>query len=139
MDKKTFLCRYHNILEKIERKKEYIAFCDERSHSIPTQDFTQPKVDSTPSGTAPFVRWLYKKMEAEEELAELKKEADTIKSEIEAAIATIGDEFLEMLLVYRYIDWLTWPRIWEKLYISESTQRRWHAKALEKMTVYDGS
>ena len=35
MDKINYLCRYHNLIEKMEKKKEYIAFCNERAGSIP--------------------------------------------------------------------------------------------------------
>lgn len=135
MDKKTYLCRYHNILEKIEKKKQYIDFCNERASSPPGQDFTVPRVDHTPSNDAYFVRWVFKEIEAREELEELEKKLATVKMEIERAINTVEDEELQMLLTYRYIDWLTWDEICAKIYCSLSSVKRKHDKAVELLII----
>lgn len=137
MDKKTYLCRYHNILEKIEKKKEYIAFCQERASSPPGQDFTIPRVDHTPSNEAYFVRWVFKEIEAEEELKKLEEQLLTVKLEVETAIASVKDEELEMILNYRYIDWLSWSEISNKVYYSEKTVRRRHDFAIEMIKMPD--
>lgn len=102
MDKKTYLCRYHNLLEKIQKKKEYIAFCDERASSIPGQDFTTPRVDHTPSYEAPFVKWIIKAADAKRELETLEEQCGRVKAEIETAISKLGDEDLQMVLIFRY-------------------------------------
>ena len=135
MDKKKYLSKYHNIQLQIERKKEYIKFCDERSYSISSPCFDEPLVDHTPSYEAPFVRWLFKKAEAEEELVELEKKAIKVKLEIESVIATVDDECLEMILNYRYIDWLSWEEICNKVYCSLATVKRKHEKALDLIKI----
>ena len=88
MDKKTYLCRYHNLLEKIQKKKEYIAFCHERAGSIPGPQYGERINNPSPSYEAPFVRWIFKGIEAEEELEELEKKLKIVKMEIEKAINT---------------------------------------------------
>lgn len=135
MDKKTYLCRYHNLLEQIEKKKEYIAFCNERSSSIPGQDFTQPRVDHTPSYEAPFVKWILKASDAEAELRKLEEELPKVKAEIENAISKIGDEKLQMILIYRYIDWMTWYEISKKVYWSVASVKRKHEQALRELKI----
>lgn len=135
MEKKEYLCRYHNLIEKIERKKQYIAFCEERAQSIPGQDFSQERVDCTPSYEAPFVKWVLRGLDAERELKELEASAFVVKGEIETAIVKLADDKLQYLLVYRYIDWLTWEEIQERLFISQTTRKRWHDKALELLQV----
>ena len=131
LDKKEYLSRYHNLIEKIERKKQYIAFCEERSHSIPGQDFSVERVDHTPSLEAPFVKWVLRGLDAERELKELEKECEKTRSEIEKIIVEIPDEQLQMVLYYRYIDWLSWTEISNKIFFSEKTVRRRHDFALE--------
>lgn len=131
MDKKTYLCSYHNLLEKIEKKKQYIAFCDERASSIPGPSYGERINNPNPSTEAPFVRWVFKKIEAEEELQELEKKLNEAKIKVEIAINTIQDEELQMILTYRYIDWLTWSEIGAKIYYSDKTIRRKHDRALE--------
>lgn len=135
MDKKTYLCRYHNILEKIEKKKQYIDFCNERASSIPGPVYGERINNPSPSYEAPFVRWIYKSIEAEEELEELEKKASLIRMEIEKAINTVKDEDLQMILTYRYIDWLTWSEIAAKVYYSDKTVRRKHDQAIELIKI----
>lgn len=137
MDKKTYLCRYHNLLEKIQKKKEYIAFCDERASSIPGQDFTTPRVDHTPSYEAPFVKWIIKAADAKRELETLEEQCGRVKAEIETAIFKLGDEDLQMVLIFRYIDWLSWIEISNKIYCSIASVYRKHNEAIEKLIVRD--
>ena len=70
-------------------------------------------------------------LDAQEELKKLKEKAAVAKNQIESAIAEIDDESLQQLLVYRYIDWLSWSEIESRLYISQTTRKRWHDKAIE--------
>jgi len=135
MDKKTYLCRYHNLLEKIQKKKEYIAFCDERASSIPGQDFTTPRVDHTPSYEAPFVKWVLKAADAKRELEALEEQCSKVKAEIETMIAKLDDETLQMILVYRYIDWLPWIEISNKVFWSIATVKRKHEQAIEMLEI----
>jgi len=135
MDKKTYLCRYHNLLEKIQKKKDYIAFCDERASSIPGQDFTTPRVDHTPSYEAPFVKWVIKAADAKRELESLEEQCGRVKAEIETAISKLEDETLQMILIYRYIDWLSWLEISNKVFWSIATVKRKHDKALNLLNV----
>ena len=135
MDKKTYLCRYHNLLEQIEKKKQYIDFCYDRSLSIPGPAYGERINNPSPSYEAPFVRWIFKEYEAEEELEELEKRLPIVKIEIEKAINTVKDEELQMILTYRYIDWLTWDKICGRVYCSLASVKRKHEKAIEMLKI----
>ena len=135
MDKKTYLCRYHNILEKIVKKKEYIAFCEERSNSIPGPCYDKIGTNPSPNLDAPFVKWIYRRIDAEAELKELEEKALKAKMEIEDSIAKLDDPDLERVLIYRYIDWKSWKEISEKMFYSSSTVRRKHEEALDKLVI----
>lgn len=78
---------------------------------------------------------IYKGIEAEEELEELEKKAGLIRIEIEKAINTVKEEDLQMILTYRYIDWLTWSEIAAKVYYSDKTVRRKHDQAIELIKI----
>lgn len=130
MDKINYLCRYHNLIEKIEKKKEYIAFCNERAGSIPGPSYGERMNNPSPSHDAPFVKWVYRAIDAEEELKRLEDKAKNAKQEIETAIAKLEDETLQMILIYRYIDWLTWNEIATRVYYSDKTVRRKHDLAI---------
>lgn len=130
MDKINYLCRYHNLIEKIEKKKEYIAFCNERAGSIPGPSYGERMNNPSPSHDAPFIKWVYRAIDAEEELKRLEDKAKNAKQEIETAIAKLEDETLQMILIYRYIDWLTWNEIATRVYYSDKTVRRKHDLAI---------
>lgn len=136
MDKTEFLSRYHNLEIKIQKKKEYIDFCDERSLSIPGPSYGE-KIGTNPNRNtdAPFVKWIYKKIDAEAELKELEEKASKTKMEIEEMIANLKNDDFERILTYRYIDWLTWDEIGERMYLSRSTVKRWHKEALELIKI----
>lgn len=135
MDKKEYLSRYHNLIERIEKKKQYIAFCEERSKSIPGQDFSQERVDCTPSYEAPFVKWVLRGLDAERELKELESKASIVKDEIESTISKMIDEDEKLLLTLHYIDWLSWSEIENAMYVSKSSLIRLHRKALDNLVL----
>jgi DNA-directed RNA polymerase specialized sigma subunit len=74
-------------------------------------------------------------LDAERELKDLEAKASVAKVEIESAIVKLDDDKLQFLLVYRYINWLTWEEIQDKLFISQTTRKRWHDKALDLLQV----
>lgn len=133
MDKTEFLSRYHNLEIKIQKKKEYIDFCEERSNSIPGPCYDKIGSNPSPNLDAPFVKWIYRKIDAEAELKELEEKAAKAKTDIEEVISNLENEDYKRLLTYRYIDWLTWDEIGERMYLSRSTVKRWHKEALETM------
>ena len=135
LEKKEYLCRYHNLIEKIERKKQYIAFCEERSHSIPGQDFSQERVDCTPSYEAPFVKWVLRGLDAERELKELEASASLVKGEIESSISKMMNEDERLVLTLHYLDWLSWSEIEDAMYASKSTLMRLHRRALDNLVL----
>ena len=135
MDKKEFLCRYHNLIEKIDKKKAYIAFCEERAQSIPGQDFSIERVDHTPSYEAPFVKWVLRGLDAERELKNLEEAASKVKNEIESTISKMINEDERTVLILHYIDWLSWAEIEDAMYASKSTLMRLHRRALENLVL----
>lgn len=136
MDKKTFLCKYHNLIRKIEYLKKDIERCDELASSIsgPVYDSDMPRSPNR-NLEAPFVKWIYRRLDDEQELKRLELEADTLKATIVNAISKIGDTELESVLIYRYIYWNSWNEISAKIYVSPTTARRLHNKALDAFEI----
>lgn len=135
MNKKEFLCQYHNLQYKIEKLKEYIKFCDERASSI-----SSPALDGMPKSPnrnteAPFVKWIYKKIEAEEKLKTLERESEKVKDEIETAIDKLSNTDLQRVLSYHYIDWLSWTVIGNKMFLSKSSLIRLHNTAIDELQI----
>lgn len=137
MDKINYLCRYHNLIGKIEKKKEYIAFCNERAGSIPGPSYGERMNNPSPSLEAPFVKWVYRAIDAEGELKRLEEKAKSARQKIETSIAALEDETLQMILIYRYIDWLSWIEISNKVYCSLASVNKKHRDTIEKLIVPD--
>ena len=131
MDKKEFLCRYHNLQLRIEKLKDYIEFCHERSVSVGSPVYDgMPHSPNRPT-EAPFVKWVYKALDAEQELKDLEAKLEVVRTEIETAISKLENEEYQQLLMYRYIDCLVWSEIEQKMFVSTTTRKRWHEKAIE--------
>ena len=87
-----------------EDEQQYIEFCKECELSIsgPSYDF-MPKIPNRDT-EAPFVKWMIKRKTAEDEL---KAKVSSIKVETEKTIMELNDELYEMILIMRYIEWMT--------------------------------
>ncbi len=88
------------------------------------------RVQTSPSGDAPFVRRLEKLMALEETI---NKEIDLyvdLKEQIRKVISAVEDTDERLVLRYRYIHNYTWEQIGTKLYADARTVRRWHGNAL---------
>lgn len=133
MTAKEYLCGYHNLLEKIAKKKEYIAFCDQRAKSVPSPNYSEPRVDHTPPKEAYFEKWVIRSSDAQRELEDLEAQLPKVKADIESTISKLENVDFQMLLTYRYIDWMLWSEICAKLCCSLQTVYRWHREALEKV------
>ena len=134
-EKIKFLCEYHNLEEKIkahlERATLYRKCADE-----PNSPQYGPKAKpSNPNTEAPFLKWI-KRAEDEDQAAEkLKPLLIEAKQRIISVITTLNDTELSNILMLRYIDWLSWKEIQERLYLSESTRKRKHRAAIQALEI----
>lgn len=135
MEKIEYLSKYHNLLEKIDKLKDYIKFCDQRANSVSTVCFDADRIDGTKNLNALFVKWIERKVDAESKLEKLEIEANIKKVEIEETVSKINDSCLQMVLIYRYIDWRKWEDIAYMCHCSIDTCYRWHKQALDSIVI----
>lgn len=133
MQVKDYLCRYHNTKEKIKLLEKEIEEFIRLANSIPGISFDQLRVDGTKSLKAPFEKWIQKTLENEQKITRMRRKLPIIKGEIIDVINRLDDSRCKRLLIYRYIDWLSWDNIAKNLVYSSSTVRRWHEKALSQI------
>lgn len=135
MNAREYLSRYHNMRLKLEKleylHEDYIRM----SHYIPGVQFDLIRVSGTKSLKAPFEKWVHKAMEVQDEIDELTKNLEIIKNEILDCISALKNPEYERLLIYRYIDWLNWQDIADKMFYSKATIRRWHDLAMVEIEV----
>ena len=135
MDVKEYLCRYHVTEEKIQKLQQIVAEYLRLANTIPGVNLDQIRVDGTRRLDAPFEKWILKALDDELLIEELKKQLPLIKCEIISLIDELEDKEYKMILIHRYIDWLSWTEISQKLYYSSSKIRRMHDKALEEISI----
>ena len=106
------------------------AACD---ISAPT--LSRDKVQTSPSGDAPFVKALLRVEELQEEI---NREIDVLvdlKQQINDVIHQVDSDELQMLLIYKYLEGYTSEQIGALLEVDKSTVKRWHRKAIEQITL----
>ena len=131
MKAKKYLQQIQRLSNHIERLKDEAKEYERLANSVPGQTFDRERVDCTRNLEAPFVKWIYKKIEKEEEIAKAEKKLLEIKSVAEGYICKINDVDLRLLLIYRYFNFYSWSQIASKMYVSMSTVYRYHELALD--------
>lgn len=115
---------------KIKGQKELINYYEQMSHSLGGSDYSTERVDCTRDLRAPFEKWIYKKICAEEKLKSF-EEALTIKlDELSAAIEKIESHNHQLVLISRYLNDMRWEDIPSDLGYSTSSIYRLHREGL---------
>jgi DNA-directed RNA polymerase specialized sigma subunit len=130
MNVKDYLCRYHDTEQKIMRMQAEVNEYIRLANSIPGMNFDAIRVDGTKSLEAPFVKWINRALENELLIADMRRNLPIIKGEIISLISELEDEQHKMVMIHRYIDWLSWNEIAAKMFVSYSSTRRLHGKAI---------
>lgn len=135
MNVKDYLSRYHKTKHKIEllqaEVKDYIRL----ANSIPGINFDAIRVEGTKNLEAPFEKWIQRALDNELLIEDMKTKLPIIKGEIISAIEKLEDSELKRILIYRYIDWLTWNEIADEMFLSNATVRRRHSQAIAKIVL----
>lgn len=134
MTARAYLSQAYRLENRIKLIKERIEDLRELSTSVSSPGFEE-HYNATKNTDAPFIRVLEKIMEYEEEYQEQLYQLLRLQKQIDETIATVDEVDLRMVLTYRYIKSLSWYKIGAELCIDESTARRWHDKALTKVTL----
>ena len=129
-EKKAYLGRYRDNEREIRRTEEEILRWESLSRKTTTtmgaagggsngEDKLQAAVEK-------IVRW-------QNRLTLQLGERVRLREEIEVAIGTVEDEWLRLLLRYRYIDGWTWERIAVELNYAYRNVTRLHGRALDEI------
>jgi DNA-directed RNA polymerase specialized sigma24 family protein len=103
--------------------------------SIPSPRTDGIRVNTSPSGDAPFVRVLERVEEMEAQVAADLDLLLSLKDQMEQVIRSVPGEELRLLLFCRYMEHKTWPDIAMILNVSRNTAHSWHKTALEQVVL----
>jgi DNA-directed RNA polymerase specialized sigma24 family protein len=135
MTAKEYLGRYYKTKQKIQSLQSLVDEYIRLANEIPGIQFDAIRVDGTRNLKAPFEKWILKALDYEDDILEMKRLLPTYEKEIFEAIDLIEEDNYKKLLIYRYIDNLSWQEISNRLFISRSTVKRWHLKALSLLKI----
>lgn len=135
MTAKDYLSQVQKLEYKIGRMKLRAEEYERLSLSLPGQNYDGVRVDGTRNLDAPFVKWLMKKCDLEQEIRALEERLVNLKAEIMLCIESISNEDYKSVLVLHYIENIGWREIAERLYVSEATIFRWHRQGLNEIVV----
>lgn len=117
----------------ISRLQQLAEIYEERSHSVPGQSFDREKVQSTRNLDAPFVKWIYKKIEVEEAIKQKQEKIELVKVEIMNLVSELESYDYQLILIYRYVHLYGWDEIASNLHISRATMFRYHKQAIDEL------
>ena len=135
MTAKEYLSQVYRLDHKIYLMQLEVEEYNHLAASVPGQDFSKERVDTSPTYDAPYVKWIIKALDKEREIKEKMKELQVLKAKVMVVIDEVEDDSLRMVLKLRYINSMSFPDIANKLYAAESTIKRWHREALSKVIV----
>ena len=135
MDAKEYLMQVKQLTHRIKNLQALAVEYERLASSIPGQCFDRERVDGTRNLSAPFEKWVYKKIETEEEIKATELKLLQLKVEVEEAISQIDDVNLRLVLIYRYLDFYSWGEVAKKIYASIPAVYKYHQQALDKFKV----
>lgn len=134
MTAKEYLSQGYRLEQIIKLIKMDIEYWQDLASSVFSPGFEE-HFNATRNTDAPFVKQIYKMMEYQDLLTEKLELHMNLKREMQKAIESMSNQDERLVLEFRYIKNLTWPRIADLMYVDESTVRRWHNKALNHFVV----
>ncbi|MCI6060869.1 MAG: DUF1492 domain-containing protein [Dorea sp.] len=134
MTAKEYLSQGYRLEQIIKLIKMDIEYWQDLASSVSSPGFEE-HFNATRNTDAPFVKQIYKMMEYQDLLTEKLELHMNLKREMQKAIEEMSNQDERLVLEFRYIKNLTWPRIADLMYVDESTVRRWHNKALNHFVV----
>lgn len=135
MTAKEYLSQIQRLEYKISRMKLRAEEYQRLSESIPGQSYDGIRVDGTRNLDAPFVKWIMKKADLEQEIKVLEEKLANLKAEIMVCIERLENEDYKNVLVMHYIKGLPWEVIADRLYVCRATVFNWNNRALELIKI----
>lgn len=134
MAAKQYLQQIYRCNELIQENLAEIENLRAMSTSIASPDLTKERVSSTHSHEAPFVNAVNKLVDLEKATDAKMAELLDLRTEIRETISLVEDAKQILVLRYRYIDFMKWEDIAEKMgYYSLKSVHRIHSTALDSV------
>lgn len=133
MAAKQYLQQLYRCNELIQEHLAEIENLRAMSTNIATPDLTKERVNSSPRHEAPFVNAVSKLVDLEKATDSKMAELLDLRAEIRETISLVDDTKQILVLRYRYIDFMRWEDIADKMEYSLKSIYRFHSAALDSV------
>lgn len=134
MTTKEYLRQAYRLNELIKSHADELAALRQLSNGLVSS--TQERVSGgDPTGDTQTVNTLSKIIELEEKIQKEMNNLIDLQQDIHNSIANVKDQDEQLLLRYRYIEFLHWEEIAERMNFSTMQVNRIHGKALQHLQI----
>ena len=138
MTAKEYLNRPFTLNNQINDKLVKLECYRELSVSVSSPSFEE-KFSGTRNLEPPFVRYLGKISDLEDEIKADYEKLEEMKNGIDAEIDKLEDPYEQLILRYRYLMFMTMPQIASKIHYTLRWTQQIHNRALENFQRVHGS
>ena len=135
MQAEQYLGQLYRLDELIQCNYEELEVLQLMKDNLKSTDYSQERVQGSPSGEAGFEKIVAKIIELENAITNDIVKMLSLKVEIRTVIEAVQDNEEKLLLNYRYLQFLSWLDICEKMSVSMRTAHRIHRSALANVKV----
>ncbi|AZK44786.1 DUF1492 domain-containing protein [Paenibacillus lentus] len=133
---KQYLKRAYRLNELINSNVQELQDLKQLSLSISAIDYSKERVqEGNSSNDAKFVNLISKIIELEKVINEDVDRFVNLKIQIRDTISAVENPDEQVLLRYRYINFMTWEQICDKMNVSLRTVHRIHSTALKNVKI----
>ena len=123
-----------SLRKEIKSLKSKIDYCEEQSYVIPGPMWGEEKINTQPSGKAPFEKWILKKLDLEKLLKEVEAKYEAKSIELTDFISSkISDEKMLMAILYRDVSFKSYEDISKAVNLSLSYVYKLHKMGIDEL------
>lgn len=135
MEAKQYLRKAYRLHELIESEKAELDALRELAESVSSSSVSDMPKSPSKDNAAPYEKHILKMVDLEAKINREIQEYLAIGDEIREVINKVEDNEERLLLRNRYIHYMGWEEICERMHISEKTAHRIHSTALRNVVV----
>lgn len=132
---KEYLNQAYRLNELIRSNELEIKDLEELKDSIGGIDYSKDRVQTSPSGDAGYTKIVHAIADLESAIKEDTEKMLRLKLEIRTVINDVQDNEQKLALKYRYLNFMSWDDVAEKLNVSKRTAIRIHDIAIQNIVI----
>ena len=135
METKQYLRKAYRLHELIESEKAELDALKDLAHSVSSSNVSDMPKSPSKDNSAPYEKCVLKMVDLEAKIKKEIQEYILLAEEIREVINNVEDNEERLLLRHRYLHFLEWEEIEEKMHLSKRSVHRIHSSALQNVKV----